>query len=531
MHNIHIRRFLLTLACAGCLADNAAYRCGSDRACDSGHCIASACATVDGKCASGFRWDDSAGPLAGECASLPDLATDDQFIDPNCGNGKIDPGEYCDPGPGSPQPCPKSSAECDVGDRCLPGAIDGENCQAHCTHDTISDGKPCPAVDGGAPGVCYGFHCCTGCFDSQNNDCAAGSAGALCGSGGASCGNCVAGGVDGGVAECTVSTCTMAGDCQHAPAAAGTPCPSGQCNGFACCTGCVDGNGNCVGGDQTAECGSGGLACTDCTQRGGCVVGMGGHRCANCAGTCGMKTCGSDGCGGICGTCATNQVCTNGACVCGNSVENTDLLCGDGIDDDCNGKTDCADSGCIGKACSPNGGMFCLALKCVAGCRIGGTVYNAGDKNPMNACQGCDPVKSDMAWTNLDGQPCAKGTCEAGACCTGCWDGAACHAPGVATCGIGGAACADCNDKNPCHVPSCTAQGTCAQANVADGTKCGAADSCVEAKCACLGLQCLTGPSCVAGVCSDAAPVQYGGCCLVATHCAVDNNGAAACVL
>jgi hypothetical protein len=83
------------------------------------------------------------------------------------------------------------------------------------------------------------------------------------------------------------------------------------------------------------------------------------------AGVCVPKTCvelgqacgaASDGCGGslACGTCGAGSTCSSaGQCVCQPSAA-TELSCGDGRDDDCDGRVDCADSDCSGAAsCAP----------------------------------------------------------------------------------------------------------------------------------------------------------------------------------
>jgi len=47
--------------------------------------------------------------------------------------------------------------------------------------------------------------------------------------------------------------------------------------------------------------------------------------------------------------------------------ENTGLLCGDGLDNDCDGTIDCADPGCLGLGCG--GGRGCCSNgSCAAAC-------------------------------------------------------------------------------------------------------------------------------------------------------------------
>jgi hypothetical protein len=77
-----------------------------------------------------------------------------------------------------------------------------------------------------------------------------------------------------------------------------------------------------------------------------------------------MRACGAttDGCGGPldCGSCANGATCDAevGTCSCPGTVE----ICGNGKDDDCDGKTDCADSDCASSpacSCVPTGPEIC----------------------------------------------------------------------------------------------------------------------------------------------------------------------------
>ncbi|MFO0599472.1 MAG: hypothetical protein U0228_29470, partial [Myxococcaceae bacterium] len=83
------------------------------------------------------------------------------------------------------------------------------------------------------------------------------------------------------------------------------------------------------------------------------------------AGVCVPRTCASagracgaldDGCGGTlaCGTCGAGTACTAaGQCAC-SSTHSTEVSCGNGTDDDCDGLIDCVDSDCASaSACAP----------------------------------------------------------------------------------------------------------------------------------------------------------------------------------
>lgn len=91
----------------------------------------------------------------------------------------------------------------------------------------------------------------------------------------------------------------------------------------------------------------------------------GGPRLPTDAGSCAPLTCASagrtcgalaDGCGGTlsCGACASGSACDAqaGRCVCQGGAR--EAACGDGVDDDCDGRIDCVDPDCSGApACAP----------------------------------------------------------------------------------------------------------------------------------------------------------------------------------
>jgi formylglycine-generating enzyme len=73
-------------------------------------------------------------------------------------------------------------------------------------------------------------------------------------------------------------------------------------------------------------------------------------------------------------------------------------------------------------------------------CSIGGTLYSAGEANPNDLCQSCQPSTSTTAWSD----PCRTegGTCHAGTCtkAPSCAPGGA----GMSTCGAGGSGAESC---------------------------------------------------------------------------------------
>jgi hypothetical protein len=179
--------------------------------------------------------------------------------------------------------------------------------------------------------------------------CSGGTCRAVCGDG-----LCALGMEDCGVclADCPCPSghvCFMRGCC--VPSCAGAPCSSDGCGGT--CGGCPMGEA-CSGGSCQPVCGDGycfpgledcGTCGSDCTCPGGMVC----FNRACCAPNCAGRMCGSDGCGGSCGSCPAGQACdTTGTCGCGS------LTCGA----TCCGTTACGcscsnpDLCCYGTACT-----------------------------------------------------------------------------------------------------------------------------------------------------------------------------------
>ena len=63
---------------------------------------------------------------------------DDSDCPTRCGDGKVQGAEQCDPGKGSPTPCPKNTADCTEGDSCTKSiTVVGEGCEAHCEYEVM----------------------------------------------------------------------------------------------------------------------------------------------------------------------------------------------------------------------------------------------------------------------------------------------------------------------------------------------------------------------------------------------------------
>jgi len=201
-------------------------------------------------------------------------------------------------------------------------------CSASCGNGVIECGEVC---DGGALGgqTCGDFGCTGGGTLACNLTCD--------GFDTSSCFGCAACDNDG--------ICELGEDCGGCP----NDCASGNTSGAVCGNGiCEAGNGeNCVtcaadcNGRQSGKpanrycCGDGGgtnpVSCSDsrCSASG--------NTCTDVPNLPGSFCCGLNGCevGEGCGNCALD--CATGA-----------ELCGDGVDNDCDGDVDCADFDCIG---------------------------------------------------------------------------------------------------------------------------------------------------------------------------------------
>ena len=302
--------------CATCAAD-----CGG--CCGDGQCAGETPATCPADCkASCGDAVCSAGESCGTCpkdcgaccgngtcdaAHSETLATCADDCAPGCGDAECGGQESC-------ATCPADCGAC-CGDGSCDAAEAGETC-ANCPNDCGSccgDGT-CQAALGEA---------CATCPDDCGSCCGDGSCDAARGEGcfdcPSDCGSC-----------CGDGACTAAGGetCATCPADCGACCGDGSCDPGAreTCATCPADCGACCG-DGSCDAGAG-ETCATCAADCGACCGDGlcsaafGEGCAACAQdcccpSCDRRACGSDGCGGSCGTCDAGLICDDatGACV------------------------------------------------------------------------------------------------------------------------------------------------------------------------------------------------------------------------
>ena|GEM_PF-1608700 len=199
--------------------------------------------------------------------------------------------------------------------------------------------------------------------------------------------------------------------------ATGQTCSSGVC-AASCTNACTSGLTQCNGnGYQTCAVASNGCTAwssvTACASGQTCSAGA----CSGntCTPSCSGKTCGSDGCGGSCGTCASGQSCnSSGACVAGCTPNCSGKACGsDGCGGSCGNCTS-------GQSCNSSGVCVACAVSC-----------------PANTC-GSDGCGGTCV--------CASGkTCSSGSCISTCQN--ICSSAGLKQCD-GGSNYQTCGDYN-----------------------------------------------------------------------------------
>ncbi len=199
---------------------------------------------------------------------------------------------------------------------------------------------------------------------------------------------------------------------------------------------------------------------------------------------CGARVCGTDGCGGSCGSCENGETCNSaGACGC----EAPELTCGTQCADVRSDKDNCG--GC-GMVCEQ--GLICAGRQCTGTCKVLGT---------RDCGAGCIDILSDPL--NCGG--CGK-ICEAGLGCLNaeCTDeDGAVVAPPMPTGPVVG-------DPEPvCMGDDCTS--ACAEGR----TQCG--DFCIDtvndgANCGACGNVCAMNEACLGGACGAVCASGYSQC-------------------
>jgi len=294
----------------------------------------------------------------------------------------------------------------------------------------------------------------------------------------------------------------------------GTLCD--PCSANAACNGAGDQGNVCVSfGPDGSFCGAlcgGGKTCPpgyDCQtvmdpvagkQVKQCVILQGSCPCSPKAITDGLQTdCQNKN---LYGTCNGTRKCTSsGLTDCQAQVPKPEEC--NGLDDDCNGKTDDFD---VTASCKKTN-KFGTCLGVLSACTGGQPVCDAPEAAP-ELCNGLDDDCNGVTDDNLcdDGQLCTKDSCNTDGSCkhlpqsgAACDDGNSCTSEDLCSQGVcTGGKPLGCNDNDPCTIDGCDALGGCIHMPQ-DGT-------CTDDGNAC------TQDVCIGGVCSHPATAAGGAC-------------------
>lgn len=269
--------------------------------------------------------------------------------------------------------------------------------------------------------------------------------------------------------DCTADTCNGS-TATHTPLPKGTKCGAGT--SLSC-----DGKGSCLGCTTAADCGAHGACFTWTCTNGACqqhfVANGGGSPPGNVSGDCHRLAC--DGSGGVISVIDDGDTppdpssCVYGACSGGNptsEVASAGSGCGGGIcdgsgscvgclsDDDCGSPSACKSPRCSGGSC---GNAYAGA-----GTPVGGSP--PGDCH-VNVCDGSGNVIAAADDSDVPGPPDA---CHTAAC-----SGGFVSYPPISIPATG----------NPCTQNVCDPAAGVHTVNVANGTSCGACQSCTDGAC------------------------------------------------
>ncbi|MGE0789207.1 MAG: hypothetical protein AB7S26_26270 [Sandaracinaceae bacterium] len=247
---------------------------------------------------------------------------------------------------------------------------------------------------------------------------------------------------------CTEDRC-VGGACVHN--ANDAACPSEACRTAVCdrATGCradLVTSGPCDDGDFCN-------GADHCDATGACVA-SGVSPCAP------PTTCSGDACVGCVGDgdCPPRLTCTSGTCTCAGG-ELAERTCADGMDNDCDGATDCADASCAGSMCGANG-RVCSAMACACpGAQTMETTCNNGADDDCDGASDCADADCAGASCGANGRVCAAMACA----CPG-------GQPTESTCNNG--ADDDCDGAIDCADPDCGGRVCGANGRTCNGGSC-----------------------------------------------------------
>lgn len=410
-------------ACEGraCGDDGCGNLCGSCGGATP-YCVAGSCAAeCEPSCEGRVCGDDNCGGSCGVCEQGATCATAGRACIPStytCDANTYDDGALCHCACGDADPdcedttlwvagCDKPGASCDAASTCQ-GGLDGE---WTCDETRYADGNTCDCGCGlPDPDCMRSSLTVVGCSASQvcsrlgacvAGDCTPDCSGRMCGDDG--CGGLC------GVCTDEASFCN-AGSCSAECVA---HCGDNVCGGDGCggsCGSCESGE-HCVAGtcdalpmSDSCQGNCGGLAASGCSCEARCATG--GEGCCldaplacDCFPRCGGKQCGDDGCGGSCGDCGANQVCS-GARMCVTDMCTVDRCSGHGACDSETGACACS-SGYDGAACGQCASTHAGYPNCVP------SLCDVFSCNGHGACEGTTGACTcDSGFTGTDCEAC-----------------------------------------------------------------------------------------------------------------------------